>query len=89
MGGLIVVRHAEVGQAWGAIFGQQHIGGLDVAVDNIEVVGAGQGIGQFQGDLQDLLNVKLPSFFEQVFQVTAFYVFHHQIVLVMQLESIQ
>jgi hypothetical protein len=43
---------AKVGQAGGAVLGQQHVGRLQVAMDDAQVMGAGQGVGQFEGDLE-------------------------------------
>jgi hypothetical protein len=45
------VRDSKVGEARRAVLGQEHVRGLEVAMDDPKVMGTGQGIGDFQGDL--------------------------------------
>ncbi|MBK8027308.1 MAG: hypothetical protein IPK19_39425 [Chloroflexi bacterium] len=67
---------SEIGQARRAVFGEQHIGRLDVAVDDVQVVGAGQRVGQFQGDGQRRLDRELRLPPEQIGQSATTYVLH-------------
>ena len=45
------VGQAKIGQARRAILRQQHVGGLEIAVDDAQAVGAADGIRQVEGQL--------------------------------------
>jgi len=45
------VGEAEVGEAGGAVGCEEDVGGFEVAVDDAEPVGAGEGIGEVEADL--------------------------------------
>ena len=78
---------AKVAQAGRAVLGQEHVGGFQVAVDDAQVVGAGQGVGHFEHncqdarDGQDLGRFGLASGVDPFAQRAAGYIFHHQVVL--------
>jgi hypothetical protein len=46
----------KIGDPGRSILGQQHIFRLQVTMNDIQTMGAGQGIGQIQGDFEDLVN---------------------------------
>lgn len=52
-GGVAEAGDAKVGEAWGAIGGEEDVGWFEVTVDDIEVVGAAEGIGEFEANLED------------------------------------
>ena len=83
------MRHAEVGQARLAGFGQQHVVGLDIAVNDVQAVRAGQRVGQIQRDVQYLLDRQRSALVQQGAQRSAADVFHDQIVAVAVLDRIE
>ncbi len=88
-GAVAQVRHAEIGQARGAIFGQQHVIRLDVAVNDVQSVGAGQGIGQVQRDIQHRFERQPALIVEQIAQGTAADKFHNQVMFGGIFKSVQ
>ncbi len=90
---------AEIGQAGRAVLGQQHVGGLQVAVQDAQVVGAGQGVGHVEGDLDRALDgqagrpaghrdARPTVSIQQIAQRAARDVLHHQVVPPLRLKGV-
>ena len=82
------VRDAEIGQAGRPVCGQEHVRGLEVAVDDPQAVGAGQGIGHVEGDLDRTCDRQRPLSLQQVQQRPAWNELYHQVVPALLLHSI-
>ena len=77
-----MMRQAKIGEARRAVFGQQDVAGLDVAMNDVEVMRAAQRVGQLQPDRDDLLDRELMLPLEQIGQRSAADVFHDEVVLI-------
>ena len=76
------VGHAKVGQASGAIRPQQDVVGLDVAMHDLEPMGARQGVGQIETQRYDALLGERAGIHEAA-QRAARHIFHDQIMSVL------
>jgi hypothetical protein len=75
------VSRAKIGQAGCAIFRQQHIRRFQIAMDDFQMMRAGQGIRQLQTDAQHAVDRQAGRFVEEIAQRSPADILHHDVVL--------